>query len=228
MSNINQKYIISEFYQFSADREMILEAEKVNGIITLVGILQKADTLNRNGRVYPYDILKREAEKYMEQVDQRTAYGELDHPDSAVVSLVNVSHMVVDMWWEGKTLYGKVVIFDEHESGSKLKAILKGGGVLGISSRGVGSVKSIGGNDVVHDDFELIGFDFVSSPSTPGAYMFKEGKQIGLKGMVKLDTGEPILIAQTPVEETIKESISKYNDLYNQISDDFWGNIENN
>ena len=176
MSQKDQKYIISEFYKFSADREMILEAERKNGIITLVGILQKADTLNRNGRVYPYDILKREAGKYMEQVDNRTAYGELDHPDSAVISLDNTSHMVTDMWWEGKTLYGKVVIFDEHPSGSKLKAILKGGGTLGISSRGVGSTVAQSGNQVVQDDFQLICFDMVSEPSTPGAFMLKEGR----------------------------------------------------
>jgi hypothetical protein len=225
MSTINQKYIISEFHEFSADRGMILEAEKKGGLITLVGILQKADTLNRNGRVYPFEILKREATNYMEQVEQRTAYGELDHPDSAVISLVNVSHMVVDMWWEGSTLYGKVVIFDEHPSGAKLKAILKCGGVLGISSRGVGSVKSIGGNDVVQEDFELIGFDFVSSPSTPGAYMFKEGKEIGMKGMVKLDNGEVDIVAETDVEKAIKENINKYNKLYTQLNDSFWGKM---
>lgn len=225
MSQKDQKYIISEFYKFSADREMILEAEKKNGIITLVGILQKADTLNRNGRVYPYEILKREATKYMEQVENRTAYGELDHPDSAVISLDNTSHMVVDMWWEGKVLYGKVVIFDEHPSGAKLKAILKGGGTLGISSRGVGSVKSVSGNDVVQEDFELIGFDFVSSPSTPGAYMFKEGKQIGLRGMVKLEDGSTQVVAQNAEEEKILEGISKYKELYDQATDDFWGQI---
>jgi len=225
MSNNNQKYIISEFHEFSADRKMILEAEKKGGLITLSGILQKADTLNRNGRVYPFDILKREATNYMEQVDQRTAYGELDHPDSAVISLVNVSHMVVDMWWEGTTLYGKVVIFDEHPSGAKLKAILKGGGVLGISSRGVGSVKSINGNDVVQEDFELIGFDFVSSPSTPGAYMFKEGREIGMRGMVKLDNGQVDLVAETNVEKAIKENLDKYKELYSQLNDGYWGNL---
>ena len=225
MSNKEQKYIISEFYKFSADREMILEAEKKNSIITLVGILQKADTLNRNGRVYPYDILKREATKYMEQVENRTAYGELDHPDSAVISLDNTSHMVVDMWWEGKVLYGKVVIFDEHPSGSKLKAILKGGGTLGISSRGVGSVNSENGRDVVQEDFELIGFDFVSSPSTPGAYMFKEGREIGLNGMVKLESEEVSKEVSVENKEAIKEGVSRFKELYNQATDGFWGQL---
>lgn len=220
MNNTNQKYIISEFYKFSADRKMILEAEKKNELITLVGILQKADTLNRNGRIYPYEILKREATKYMEQVENRTAYGELDHPDSAIISLDNTSHMVVDMWWEGKTLYGKVLIFDEHPSGAKLKAILKGGGTLGISSRGVGSVKSVGGNDVVQEDFELIGFDFVSSPSTPGAYMFKEGREVGLRGMTKLENGIQVQISQKN-----QEYKNKFDALISQYNDNYWSKL---
>ena len=221
----NTQYIISEFYQFSADREMILEAEKKGGIITLVGILQKADTKNRNGRIYPYEILKREATKYMEMVDERRAYGELDHPDSAVVSLESTSHMVVDMWWEGKTLYGKVVIFDgpENPAGAILKGILKRGGVLGISSRGVGSVKNVDGIDVVQDDFELIAFDFVSSPSTPGAYMFKEGAEKGKRGMIKLYNSSDEI--QSNEDLKLESNFSKYKELYEQHESEFWRNI---
>ena len=225
MDSKNDQYIISEFHQFSADREMILEAEKKGDIITLVGILQKADTKNRNGRIYPYDILKREATKYMEMVDEKRAYGELDHPDSAVVSLDTTSHMVVDMWWEGKTLYGKVVIFDgpENPAGAKLKGILKRGGVLGISSRGVGSVKDIDGIDVVQEDFELIAFDFVSSPSTPGAYMFKEGAEKGKRGMVRINGWKGD--SQPKEDREIEDTFTKYKDLHEQHKNDFWRNL---
>lgn len=188
----NDKYIISEFYAFNPSDEVkniIKEAEEFNKPIILTGILQKADTLNKNGRVYPFEILKREAAKYQELVKDRRALSEADHPDSAVVSLSNVSHMVTEMWWEDKVLKGKVQLLDTP-AGNIIKGLLKGGVMLGISSRGVGSVKSIGGNDVVQEDFELIAFDFVSSPSTPGAYMFKEGVdkyKVGLKKLTNND-----------------------------------------
>ncbi len=103
-----------------------------------------------------------------------------DHPESPIVSLSNASHLVTNMWWEGETLMGEVELV-ETEAGNKLKGLLKSGVMLGISSRGVGSVKNVSGRDVVQSDFELIAFDFVSSPSTPGAYMFKESRQWGMK-----------------------------------------------
>lgn len=175
ITDYKDKYIISEYYTFeSPTRDMIIEAEKKYQPVIMSGILQKADTLNKNGRVYPYDILKREADKYMELIKENTAGGELDHPDSAVVSLANISHRVVEMWWNGKELWGKVQIADTP-AGDTLKGLLKSGFKLGISSRGVGSVKSEGDRDIVQDDFELIAFDYVSNPSTPGAYLFKEG-----------------------------------------------------
>ena len=148
------KCIITEFYEFKASPELIKESEEKNKPLVMTGILQKADTLNRNGRVYPYEILKREVDKYMELVESGTAGGELDHPDSAVVSLANVSHRVTDMWWQGKDLYGKVLIAEETKAGSTLKGLLKAGFMLGISSRGVGSVKSVSGKDLVQEDFE--------------------------------------------------------------------------
>jgi hypothetical protein len=179
----SDKYIISEFYDFTVDRNLIIEAEQSHKPIKLKGILQKANTQNRNGRVYPYDILKREADKYMVSVKERRALGEADHPDSPIVSLSNSSHLVTNMWWEGDTLMGEVELV-ETEAGNKLKGLLKSGVMLGISSRGVGSVKNVRGQDVVQDDFELIAFDFVSTPSTPGAYMFKEGKSWGMTKII--------------------------------------------
>lgn len=220
-----KKYIISEFYEFKADKKMILESEKSeNGIITLVGILQKADALNRNGRIYPFDVLSREAKKYMELVEGHNAFGELDHPESQVVSLATTSHMVVDMWWEGKTLMGKVVLFDDIPAGQVLKGILKKGGVLGISSRGIGSVKNVGGKDIVQDDFELIAFDFVSSPSTIGAYMFKEGVERSRPGMIEIDSSR-INSYKKEIQEANKSNIDKYKTIFNNLSDEFWKNL---
>lgn len=211
IQNLDNKYIISECIEFRADSKMLKEAEEKGKPLIMTGILQKADTLNRNGRVYPFEILKREVDKYMELVENNTAGGELDHPDSAVVSLANVSHRVIEMWWQGKDLYGKVLVAEETPAGQILKGLLKAGFMLGISSRGVGSVKSRNGQDVVQEDFELIAFDFVSSPSTPGAYLFKEGREYGVRGggMVPLSESTGIISG-----ELIRENIERYTRLY--------------
>lgn len=141
--------------------------------------------------------------------------------NSAVVSLANVSHRVTDMWWQGKDLYGKVLIAEETPTGQILKGLLKAGFMLGISSRGVGSVKSRNNQDIVQEDFELIAFDFVSSPSTPGAYLFKEGKGYSnLKaGMVPLSQHSGILTA-----EGVQEKLSNYQKIYQISNNDFWKN----
>jgi len=222
------QYIISEFYSFKPDLNLIREAEEHNKPIILSGILQKANTLNRNGRVYPYDILKREATEYMKLVEEGTATGELDHPDSAVVSLANVSHRVLDMWWQGEDLYGKVQI-TETPAGDILKGLLKSGVMLGISSRGVGSVKSVRGEDLVQEDFELIAFDFVSSPSTPGAYLFKEGRQWGMiplkeenKKIVKCNNGKCEIMPKT---STISENSLKFTGLKSLDNQKTWDKI---
>ena len=218
----NNKYIISEFYEFKIDRDLITEAEKSGKPLVMTGILQKADTLNRNGRVYPYEILKREVDKYMELVENNTAGGELDHPDSAVVSLANVSHRVTEMWWQGQDLYGKVLIAEDTPAGQILKGLLKAGFMLGISSRGVGSVKSKGDQDVVQEDFELIAFDFVSSPSTPGAYLFKEGKGYGNRGagMVPLQEDSGVI-----TKAAMQDQIDHYKKIYEISNNEFWKNF---
>lgn len=213
----NDKYIISEFHAFDIDKKLIKEAIQNNDTITIKCILQKADTVNRNGRVYPFKILKREVDKYQHLVNERSSMGECDHPDSAVVSLANVSHIVTEMHWEGNTLYGTIEIADTP-SGNILKGLLKSGIKLGISSRGVGSVKSTNEKDVVQEDFELLAFDVVSSPSTPGAYLFKEGRQWGLKKLTTEDL-KPI---------KTDEAIALQNEIYNNIiklsEDKFWEN----
>lgn len=145
--------------------------------LVVQGVLQRANAKNQNGRVYPKDILEREVKKYDDNfVKERRALGELDHPDSSVVNLQNVSHNVVEMMWNGDDLVGKVEILPTP-SGNILKALFKAGIKLGISSRGLGSVrKNVRENaDEVQDDFELIAFDFVSNPSTRGAFLFPTG-----------------------------------------------------
>lgn len=214
-NTINDKYIIREFYEFKPDKNLIKEAIERNEPIIINCILQKANTLNRNGRVYPQKILHREIQKYMELVKERSAMGELDHPDSAVISLSNVSHMVTEMHWEGETLYGKIEIA-ETPSGNILKGLLKCGFKVGISSRGVGSVKSTGGKDVVQDDFELIAFDIVSSPSTPGAYLF-EGKQWGMKKLTPADIKNV-----KPDDLTLKYNQNLYSKLIELSDNEFW------
>jgi len=142
--------------------------------VIVQGVLQRANVKNQNGRVYPKDILQREVQKYDQNfVKERRALGELDHPDSSVVNLQNVSHNVVEMMWNGDDLVGKVELLPTP-NGNILKQLFKAGIKLGISSRGLGSVrKNVRENaDEVQDDFELIAFDFVSNPSTRGAFLF--------------------------------------------------------
>jgi hypothetical protein len=149
-------------------------------------VLQKYNTPNRNGRIYPEKILKREAENYKKMIQKGTALSELNHPESSLIDLDRVSHAITDIWWEGPVLLGKLKLLTSpgfHERGivstkGDLAAnYLRQGVTLGISSRGVGSLKKVGEQNEVQDDFELICFDLVSSPSTPGAYLFSEPDQ---------------------------------------------------
>jgi hypothetical protein len=157
--------------------------------IEFYAVLQKYNTPNRNGRTYPERILKREAENYKKMIQKGTALSELNHPESSLIDLDRVSHSITEVWWEGNVLMGKIKLLTSpgyHESGicstkGDLAAnYLRQGVTLGISSRGVGSLKKIGEQNEVQDDFELICFDLVSSPSTPGAYLFlnKEDKHL--------------------------------------------------
>lgn len=171
------KQILIDVLPFKFKKTSLNESLK-DGKLLVNGVLQRADAKNQNGRVYPEDVLKREASKYMDNfVKQRRAMGELDHPESSVVNLKNVSHNIVDMGWDGKDLVGTVEILPTP-SGNILRDLLQSGILLGISSRGLGSVKKDmrEGSDIVQDDFDLIAFDFVSNPSTQGAFMYPQGK----------------------------------------------------
>ena len=168
------KQLIVDYLPFEILPEQINESMKDNnGKLIVRGVLQRAESKNQNGRIYPKEILVREAKKYQEEfIDQRRAMGELDHPESSVVNLQNVSHNVKEMHFEGDNLMGTVEVLGTP-SGNILKELFKSGIKLGISSRGMGSVESVNEGEAqeVQPDFELIAFDFVSNPSTHGAFL---------------------------------------------------------
>lgn len=153
--------------------------------IMMQGILQKADTLNQNGRIYPSKLLEREIRNYQKFIAENRALGELDHPDSSVVNLKNVSHIIREAYMQGDVVYGTAEILDTP-SGKILQSLVESGVKLGISSRGVGSTKKQGDYHVVQDDFQLICWDYVSEPSTPGAFMIPEGKRINESELKKI------------------------------------------
>ena len=164
--------------------KFILSESKIKpGVFEVTGIMQRAGAKNQNGRIYKREILEQEVQNYVENfVKVGNAYGELDHPESAIVSLKNASHVVKELWWEGDDLMGKLELLNTP-SGNIVREIVKGGHTIGISSRGTGSVTQTNeGTLMVQPDFELVCWDFVSNPSTQGAFMnpisLNEGKQV--------------------------------------------------
>jgi len=187
------KRLLIDTMLFSVAPGQIHESQHNNGKVIVSGVLQRAEAKNQNGRIYPKEILIREVKLYQEnQIKENRALGELDHPDSSVINLRNVSHNVLECHWKGNDLVGTVEILPTP-SGNILKNLLDAGIRLGISSRGLGSVKEINENTVeVQDDFELIGWDFVSNPSTHGAFMYpkNEGRiteSVNTKTISKID-----------------------------------------
>lgn len=156
----------------------VLQEAKVGGKILLRGILQKADTLNQNGRIYPRAVLEREVRNYQKFIKERRAIGELDHPSTSVVELKNGSHVIVEAYMQGDDVYGVIEVLDKLPMGKILAGYIEHGVKIGISSRGVGSTQNEGGHQRVNDDFQLICWDMVAEPSTPGAFMMSEGKVI--------------------------------------------------
>jgi len=168
----DNKKIISEMKDMDFSQDLILYA-----------VLQKYDTPNKNGRIYPEFILKRENEKYQSLIKKGGALNELNHPSSSLIDLDRVSHSILETWWDGKILMGKIKLFTSpgwkkmgivSTKGDQAAMLIMNGATLGISSRGVGSLKNVKGENIVQEDFELVCFDLVSSPSTPGAYVFSD------------------------------------------------------
>jgi len=185
MSNIK---LITSWQPFEYDSKMIAESRLENGgKIVMKGILQKANTLNQNGRIYPLPILDREVRNYQKFIQENRALGECDHPESSVVELKNTSHIVREAYMDGDICYGTVELLDTP-SGKILQSLVESGVTLGISSRGVGSTRREGDYQVVQDDFQLICWDFVSEPSTPGAFMMREGVEVRRSDLNKVFT----------------------------------------
>lgn len=209
MSDTAKKPLLLECMQFNVKSKSLTEGVgDENKKLIVSGVLQRAEAKNQNGRVYPLEILQREAKKYEENfVKQKRAMGELDHPESSVVNLKNVSHNIVRMWWDGSDLNGEVEILTTP-SGNILKELFNCGITLGISSRGLGSVKKVNENTVeVDTDFELIAFDFVSNPSTIGAFMFPNGQ---LKESINTDKViNPISNKWVKVEEIVHDILNE-------------------
>ncbi len=177
------KKLLREYYALCEGgvcQDLLTEEEKryvAEGGLVLSGIMQMTETKNGNGRVYMHETMVREVEIYQKLVKENRALGELDHPDDSVINLRNCSHMVTAIWMEGKNVMGKIKVLNTP-SGKILQALVEGGATCGVSSRGMGSVREEQGKTIVEDDFQLICFDMVSEPSTPGAFMMKEAKTL--------------------------------------------------
>jgi hypothetical protein len=170
--------LLREFFELSDSSKFLNDDDKkaiANGDVILSGLMQKADTPNGNGRIYPYEILRREVVNYKKLVKEKRAIGELDHPSTNIIELKNASHMVVDIDMDGKDVIGKIKILTTP-SGQILRSLINDGVKLGISSRGLGSTRNSGSNIIVQEDFQLLCFDMVSDPSTIGAFMLAESK----------------------------------------------------
>jgi hypothetical protein len=188
---MDTKQLLVECITFEADQALLKEAiDHPNQPFKVAGILQRKGVKNQNGRIYPDEILEREVDKYMKTfVAERRAMGELDHPESAVVNLKNVSHNVTEIHWQGDDLVGTVEVLTTP-NGNILRELFRNGIRLGISSRGLGTLKKSvqEGTAIVGDDFELIAFDFVSNPSTQGAFMAPSGQVPIAENVVKNPT----------------------------------------
>lgn len=192
------KQLLVDYSVFEVSTQSINESlANNNGKLIVTGVLQRADARNQNGRVYPMEILMREAKKYENTfIAERRALGELDHPDSSVVNLNNVSHNIVSMGWKGPDLMGTVEVLPTP-SGNILKSLFQAGIKLGISSRGLGSVKEVmrEGSEAmeVQPDFELIAFDFVSNPSTHGAFLSPVNESVNKLASNRYNTIERLI-----------------------------------
>ena len=173
------KLLLREFanfeYQKPVDDEGKVRLSKYGNLLVR-GIIQRANALNQNGRIYPRAILEREVKNYMTLVQERRATGELDHADAPVVNLQNASHVITDIWWEGDDLWGEIEVLEDLTQGKNLKGLLKNDIKVGISSRALGSVQKVGEANMVQEDLYLVCWDIVSEPSTHGAFMMHEAK----------------------------------------------------
>jgi len=197
------KKLLVDYIAFKITPQLIAESIKNNnGKLIVKGVLQRANAKNQNGRIYSKEILDRELKKYLQLIKERRALGELDHPDSSVVNLQNVSHLVLEAHWEGDDIVGTIEILDTP-SGRILKSLIEANVLLGISSRGLGSVNEVDEDTVeVAEDFDLIAWDFVSNPSTHGAFM----KPVKINESINADINSK-MVCRNNVECLIRDII---------------------
>ena len=182
------KQVLIETQAFNAKPVSLTESIAPSGNPLVEGILATAEIKNGNGRYYSKDLWEREINNYRVLVDENRATGELDHPESSIINLKNVSHIIREMWWDGDQVMGKIEVLPTT-SGNILKALIENNVQVGVSSRGMGSLDDKGGVLEVQDDFELLCWDFVSTPSNPGSYMhLTEGKEIQEDKYLKVNT----------------------------------------
>lgn len=174
--------LLREVATFDYDKPIV----NPNGTMVLKGIIQRADTVNANGRVYPRHILIQKLKDYQKLIDEDRAFGELDHSPEPIVHMKNASHRITEIWMEGNVVWGKVLVLNTP-NGNIVKAIIESGGRPGISSRALGDLmESSDGINIVQDNLQLVCWDFVSEPSTPGAFMMKESKEYTLEEVKRL------------------------------------------
>jgi len=184
------KQVLIETIPFQVSPKQLHEGMRApSGNPIVEGPLATAEVKNGNGRWYDRELWEREIAKYQEIIKENRATGELDHPESSIISLKNVSHIIRECWWDGNNVMGKIEILPTV-SGNILKALIDNGVTVGVSSRGMGSLKQVGETLEVQDDFELLCWDFVSTPSNPGSYMHlvKEGKEVPTYQYGKVNT----------------------------------------
>jgi hypothetical protein len=186
------KKLLREYYALCEGgicQDLLTEEEKryvAEGGMILSGVMQMTETKNGNGREYQHETMVREVKNYQKLVKEKRSLGELDHPDDSVINLKNCSHLVTDIWIDGKNVMGKIKVLGTP-AGEILKALINSDVTVGVSSRGMGSVREEAGRTIVEDDFQLICFDMVSEPSTPGAFMMREAKEYDNKVFTKSD-----------------------------------------
>ena len=177
------KGLIREYFELCPNgvcEDILTESDKrfiKNGGMILSGVIQRSDARNGNGRIYPHTILEREMKRYKSLVEQRMALGELDHPEHSMIALDKVSHLVTEVWWNGKDVMGKIEVLNTPK-GKILQELVNANVKIGISSRGTGSVREVRGDTIVEEDFNLICFDIVSEPSTHGAFMSRQNESL--------------------------------------------------
>ncbi len=184
------KQLLVETHTLNYNRVQLTEnVNKDNGNLMVEGILATAEVKNGNGRYYSRDLWEREMGKYSQLIKERRAMGELDHPEATVINLKNVSHIINEYWWDEDKVMGKIEILPTP-SGQILKELVKSGITVGVSSRGMGSLKDVGGLMEVQDDFELLCWDFVSTPSNPDSFMhaLREGKEFPTQNYTKVNS----------------------------------------